>query len=524
MIARSALTPLGQAISQQGWTAQECLIEKAEIDSTRNDGIAVQYSYEALGEKRTGTTWALPSPVQTNGALIHSEMERLVPGSTVSCWVSPSDITQAVLVRESLWVGAILLIPLVGFIGSFFLIRSSFAINSTSTSKSSSHSSSTKTIRYSTDDPRSKNLAIYLFFGIFISVGAILTYVFFLRFALAVFEARSWQESSCTITSSDVRAHTSHDSKTGKSSTSYSVHVAYTFSHGGKLYSGNTYNLGSSDYTNSSHANEVISELPEGKVTPCFFDPTTPTHSSLRRELDDTVWFGLFPLVFTAGGLLGLLATVRSDGKKKGRSQGRSHKRAPSRIIGLLMLILVNVVWNGIVAVGCYAFYSAGSGGWLIGILIAPFALIGLLLLAGIPYAILQLFNPSVDIDFPDTSIAPGNSTTIAWRVNGNASRIRKLTILVTPIVVTPSQESSEGRSQPVGPMRGKSFELFSTDNPQRIEKGSSQITIPSTDALNQPETIASTHLELCIRLHIPWYPDAQDTVTVPLYSTPSSG
>ena len=517
MIARSAMGPIGQAISQQSWNRQECTIERAEVDSTLDDGIGVRYTYEATGEKRTGNIWALPSPVKTSGALINSEMERLLPGSTVSCWVSPNDPTLAVLVRESLWVGAILLIPLAGFVGSFFLVRSAILGDRAASTRAIKSTLPAANFTTTASSSRSAHFALYLFFGIFISVGAVLTYVFFLRFVLAVFDARSWQEGSCTITSSDVRAHTSHDNKTGKSSTSYSIHVTYTFTHAGKLYSGNTYNLGASDYTNSTYAYEVTRELPKGRTLPCFFDPQLPTRSTLKRELESTVWFGLFPLVFTAGGLLGLLATIRSDGKKSAHGSGRTIKRAPSRIIGLLLLVLVNIVWNGIVAVGGYAFLTSGSSGWLIGLLISPFALIGVLLLAGIPYAILQIFNPSVDIEYSDTSIATGDTTTIGWRVNGRASRVRTLTVSVTPTFLQTNQGTKRGSSSAQHPMRGKTFELFTTDNPQRISKGTASIKIPSLEELNTPTPLGSTHLEITIRLKIPWYPDAQDSVTIAL-------
>ncbi len=514
--------PVITAVQQLSWKRTDCLVETAQIDSRLSDGINVRYSYEVDGTHYTGTTWALPSAIQTSKEKLTSEINRLESGTTVPCWYSPSALEKIVLVRESIWVSLFLILPLMGFLGAFLLMRASIG-------RERSGSGSTTRQKMNKNDTGTggffARVGIYLFFGIFILVGLILSYVFCLRHLYAVYEAKQWSETICTIKSSEVKTHTSTDSKTKRTSTSYSVQVSYHFLVGNKKYAGDTYSLGDPAQSDSEYANGAVNKIPPGSQTPCFYDPNDPTRSTISRELENVVWLGLMPLIFTFGGFLGFLYTLQSGPSKQaaGRGPAGRVKKAQSRILGVINLLLVNLVWNGIVVVGTYAFLAAGNAGWFLAVIILPFALIGIVLLLLIPYSVLQVFNPSVDIQTVDGVVKYGENLTVGWKLNGRSRRVSKLRITMELLALQPPRDdvSSEGvgNRHPNTTQRQEfervlyTKEIFSTENQNRMEKGTTSVRVPEAAELSIPPGSRNLRWKVSVYLVIRWYPDAQDSV-----------
>ncbi len=90
------------------------------------------------------------------------------------------------------------------------------------------------------------------------------------------------------------------------------------------------------------------------------------------------------------------------------------------------------IFWNGIVSV----FVVIAVKGWMhsrpdyfLSIFMIPFALIGLLTLAMAVYYFLALFNPRVILTLGQAGLAPGDTTTLQWAVEGRYDRIQQLTI-----------------------------------------------------------------------------------------------
>lgn len=529
--------PVTTAVRQFFWNRTNCLMEHAEIDSRISNGMSVRYSYDVAGKAYKGTTWALPSNIQTSQQTLTSEVNRLEPGTTVACWYSPSSVERVVLVKESIWVVLFLLIPCAGFFGAYLLMRASigrgrYKVNSSAHTRNSPNGKSKGEFF--------AHFGIYLFFGIFIAVGLILSYVFCLRHLYAVYEARQWSETTCTIKSSHVQTHTSTDSKTHRTSTSYSIEVTYHFMVGDKKFAGDTYSVGDSAQSNSEYAYNAISKIPVGSVVTCFYDPDDPTRSTISRDLENVVWLGLTPLIFTCAGLLGLFYTLQSGPSNKERNadpRGRVRK-AQSRVLGLINLIFANIVWNGIVAIGTYAFVSAGEGSWFVGVIILPFALIGILLIVALPYAFLQLFNPSVDIQTVDDAIRYGQQFTVGWKLNGSSRRVSKLRVTMEllglqparEVTTSPNQNSngsddkvpSRSRTRSTSNRNGKTqeserviytHEIFTTEHQNRIEKGSTTVKVPEKGELDIPAGSRNLRWKITIYLVIRWYPDAQDSV-----------
>jgi hypothetical protein len=536
LLGVSGLRTFSVAVSQQGWVATECQIVAAELPTSSSSEVAVRYTYVVDGITREGNRWALPSPVQPSYRDLLTRVEKWQPGTVTKCWRDPNDGARVVLERESLWVGTILLFPLAGITAIYFLLRPRRTVagparGSSGTGVPQSFGTS-KTSQLPASSGAGK--AVYFFFLLFVVVGLGLTYLFFGRHYLAAQRAKSWVSGECTILSSEVLTHTSKDSKSNRTSTSYSIKVAYTLNAGGKTYSGSTYSVGDSQHTDSSSAYEAIQPLDAGKVVPCFFDPSDPTESTLKRDLESTVWLGLFPLLFTVAGLMGLGYTWQSRRTDNDPTiRGKKVRRASNRLVGFITLLCATTVWNGIVGVGGYAFFTSGdASGWLIALFISPFALIGVLLIVALPLAFLQIFNPSVDFELASSDVPFDGTFSVGWKLRGSPRRVRLFTLALELVALegsnTAQADGVEGvelendvrRSASPTPQRTsmtgnviRRFELAKTSNRESIRKGSAEVRIPAYETFSFPNNTRRIKWRLTAGLSIPWYPDSSETM-----------
>jgi hypothetical protein len=105
---------------------------------------------------------------------------------------------------------------------------------------------------------------------------------------------------------------------------------------------------------------------------------------------------------------------------------------ARSRRGSLVALIFFTVVWDGIVGTIVGVMWHQGKLGedGCATLFLVPFALVGLALLAAIPYSFLATLNPRplLSVSRP---LAPGVAATLGWRFHGAAGRIRRLQVLL---------------------------------------------------------------------------------------------
>jgi hypothetical protein len=87
----------------------------------------------------------------------------------------------------------------------------------------------------------------------------------------------------------------------------------------------------------------------------------------------------------------------------------------------------VTLVWNGMV--GIFVWHLSREPQWVLGCVLVPFVLIGLVLLASIPYSLLALANPRPHLRLADGRLTAGRSTTLDWRFSRAAGRLRSLSI-----------------------------------------------------------------------------------------------
>lgn len=292
-----------------------------------------------------------------------------------------------------------------------------------------------------------------IFFGCFLIVGLGVLIPFGLMF-VNLARSSAWVQTDCTIISSDVGVHSGDDGNT------YSVDIIYDYEWNGQQYTGDDYNFSMGTSSGYEGKAEVVRDHPPGAVVPCWVNPGNPEQSVLNRRLGWEAVFIILPLAFVGVGLLGLLGILGtftprrktdwlpgSDAEESTTPAGPSvHHRAiaglPSeradpwvleskssparRLIGS---IIFAILWNGFIwGVAWMVVIGEGERNGCVIAFLGVFGLIGLMLIAAVPYNALALANPRVKARLGG-DLAPGRSTSISWSFEGKAERIQKLII-----------------------------------------------------------------------------------------------
>lgn len=97
----------------------------------------------------------------------------------------------------------------------------------------------------------------------------------------------------------------------------------------------------------------------------------------------------------------------------------------------LVGIVVICLFWNGIVGVFTFieyrAFVSGEGFAWILAIFMLLFQIIGLGLLAAVPYQILALANPRPTLTLSRGSVPLGGSVSFTWELSGAAHRVTRL-------------------------------------------------------------------------------------------------
>lgn len=300
------------------------------------------------------------------------------------------------------------------------------------------------------------------FFGLFFVVGAALFYFMFIRPVGLVLAARSWQETPCTIVSSNVAE--SYDSDDG--GTTYKVDITFAYRAEGGERRSNRYDFMDAYTSGYDGKKAVVDRHPPGSRTVCYVDPEDPGRAVMSRGFSPKYLFGLFPLLFLFAGLGGLIWAVPWSKRGTGGGGGPARtvaapdgtkvsaavspfgvkippgaesgpvdlKPAATPLVKFLGILIVAVFWNGIVSVFLWQAYKGWRAGAPDGCLTAflvPFVLVGLLLIFGIFRQFLVLFNPRPYLTLSPGAPAAGESAWLQWRLSGRAAGVKRLRIVL---------------------------------------------------------------------------------------------
>jgi hypothetical protein len=212
----------------------------------------------------------------------------------------------------------------------------------------------------------------------------------------------------------------------------------------------------------------------------------------------------------TADGFRALSSAAQESASTPPKLELAPEMTPRGKLIGLL---IANVIWNSIVgAMVWHALGEHAAGQLEVGfvIFVAIFAVIGLALLAGIPYQVLALANPRPSLRLePEGKIVLGQPCRLRWQIEGGAGKLVKLRLtLIGEEVATYRRGTSTSTARHVFERRV----LVETVVPQQIEFGEATIelpieTVPSFEASNNKIV-----WKLELAGEIPKRPDLLDT------------
>jgi hypothetical protein len=374
---------------------------------------------------------------------------------------------------------------------------------------------------------------LVLFFLVFLFAGLAASWSLLVRPVSGLLAAQGWAEASCTVLESRVEESSDSDGST------YRVFVRYAYEADGRGYESTRYDffdVSSSGYEGKA---QVVARHPPGARVPCWVDPADPREAVLDRGFGWRYAVGLFPLIFVFVGLGGMVwafkqrsgarrrAGALSGGPPGGGGRSPFGVELPADLVSgrelttlhpflkFLGIVLVTLFWNGITSVFVWKVvegWRAGSPDGCLTLFIIPFALIGLLMIAGMGSQFLVLFNPRPRLTLTPGTIAPGETAYLHWRISGRARRIRRLRLEL---------QGAERASYRQGTDTKTVEEVFATillfeaDQPFAIAEGSASFsvpagTMPSFEAPhNQIAWTVKAHLD------IPGWPDTQETYDV---------
>ena len=152
-----------------------------------------------------------------------------------------------------------------------------------------------------------------------------------------------WDPTPCTILTSALKEETKK---------SYVVDVSYHYVFGGKEYTGTKLKPSGNSFDNATDAQRALREYRSDQQKTCYVNASAPTESVLERASPFQALAILFPLIFVAIGVGGIILLAR---RKSGSSRALSSRRA-NAVNGALILRLMGIVFTLVGATFGYFF------------------------------------------------------------------------------------------------------------------------------------------------------------------------
>jgi hypothetical protein len=293
------------------WDETECVIVNSEVEENPDSSseayrFKVAYTYSVEGRRYTDDTYRFDYSGSSDPAEARRLADRYPAGSRAVCYVNWNDPSSAMLRRPSLWVYLAFPLPLlfvaVGAIGLYSLWNPRQAGERIGGGVDRA---------FRRVGPQGCMTAFFL---VFFLAGAGFS-LFFLRPAVKVLQAKSWQATPCTIVRSEVRTHPSSDSDSGPT---YSVDVLYSYTFNGREYKSSQYQFLGGSTGGYTDKERIVRRLPPLTRTTCYVNPEDPTEAVMNRDFNSEYAFGLVPLLFMLIGLGGMVFALRGGFGAKG--------------------------------------------------------------------------------------------------------------------------------------------------------------------------------------------------------------
>jgi hypothetical protein len=277
------------------WRKTECDIVSSGATDLGNDyGFQVQYDYEFGGQHYHG--WR--STVTNLKTLDYRKVQLLIDqypvGAKTTCYVNPSDATDAVLQRGSLGLAPFILLPLL------FVVIGAGGIYGT---WRGGPGMMPRPLRR----PANRRSPTFLYL-IFLIVGGVAIALVFVRPILNIQRARNWPATPCRVISSRVQSH--HGKRT-----TYSVDILYAYTMENREYRSNQYDFMMQSNGSRSEKEGIVQHYRPGTKVTCYVDPQDPTDAVLEPRFSSSMWVGLVPGVFFVIGVAGLVRVFLGKGR-----------------------------------------------------------------------------------------------------------------------------------------------------------------------------------------------------------------
>ncbi|MFK5923595.1 MAG: DUF3592 domain-containing protein [Verrucomicrobiota bacterium] len=554
----------GQAMKEAKaylWEETPCKIENCEIKTQqgREGGafqLQVNYQYKFKGNSFTSTQYTLQEHWSDDYEKLALKRKGLLRGEVTSCYVNPDNPANAVIKREGVGTGLMMLLPLIfiavgGAIvwGGVVSLRKKKAEKEGRTQSISSRGGSSKLTGWKFK---------LIFGGLFALIGAGVTIPLGVIPAMEMAASRSWQETPCKILWSRVQRHES--TSDGKTSITYSVDIFYEYKFRGNTYRSNKYGVFGGSSSGRGGKREIARSYPRGSQQLCYVNPDIPEKALLKPGFSPVLLFALIPLLFVVIGISVLRSGLRGSRGRGDRVMGaaptegglfanayqsgagevretaaprrssvlsdRSFEQEISeeakvlnpgkkRLGGALAVLIFALFWNGIVSVFLVQVvkgFQSGKGEWFMALFLIPFVLVGLVVILVFLYQLLSLTNPKPVITLQPGIFRPGQTFEMSWKIASNAERIQHLEIALWGVeAATYRRGTKTHTSREVFYVHS----LFESSMHSDIRSGTVQFELPVDVVPTLNTGNNAIEWELRVEGDIPRWPDIQDKYVV---------
>ena len=537
------------------WRQTPCTIIRSTVDQPTSDGeypFRVEFAYAAgrPGELEPGRLSSSVYALRYRGSKDYADVQRLLlrypAGAQTTCYVNPANPNEAVLKRNGLSSGWMVLFPLAfiafGVGGLWFTWRGRGPGRGLGSISGSASAPSGPLSKRSARTVGSWGLvAFFAFFG---GCGLVVG-VSLAASTVKAFAARSWVPVPAVVESSTVRSHS------GGESTTYSVDVLYRYVVDGQTYRSNRYTFLGGSTSGYDSKRRVVSELRPGTSVTAYVDPSDPTEAVLFRGFSWEMLVLGIPLLFVAigvgggiyaarqvmrahreeafaglrpdpagdasqafrSGALGAGSTRVYSPRRSGREEAGPVALKPrhSPALKLLALTLFALFWNGIVSVFLYHVvngWTRGRGEVCLSIFLVPFVLVGLALVGALFHALLSLFNPRAVLVLDRDTLHLGEADALRWSLTGRADRVHRLVLRLEGREEATYRQGTDTRTDK---NTFFSTDFVDTEDAAEVREGKAAVPVPADSMHSFSAANNKVLWVLTVHGHIRGWPDVKD-------------
>lgn len=510
-----------RAMGQRSWKSTPCTIIAGDVQDLGGDSpyaFAVSYRYDYGGKPYSGSTYKRDASSFASYSDARDLVGKYPAGADAICYVNPQNPAEAVLCRDSLFIGVVILLPLIfvaiGAGGVYFVWRKPPA----GTQRIAPIARGTR---------KSGRYAPAALFGVFAIVGGAMLYPLGIKPVTRTLDAERWLATPCKVLRAEVRDHRGDDS------TTYSVYVLYEYELDGRTYKSDRFDFIGGSSSGYDGKARVVEQYRTAANPVCYVNPKNPYEAVLERGFHAKLLLALFPLPFLLIGVIGLIFTLR---RRKGGAS-LSHESGlpatscapdlqPQPVSGPATLkpkcsargkfvgaLLFASLWNVLIWV-----FFIKAGGFALFILV-PFAAVGVVAIGLVVYQFLALFNPRPTLHVSSRTVPLGGAAELRWGFSGRTGRIRELVVTLRGVERATYRRGTDTCHDE---SLFYEMELYRTSNAAEIASGQVGFLLPhdTMHSFNAPNNRIIWRLDM--RGDIVKWPDVKESFEIEV--TPAAG